>query len=67
MPGILFGAVGQKVLQNAFFLIVQVRRNLLESSSRDGDDVEVSIEVPEGGDVPSGLSAQERQLAAAFN
>jgi hypothetical protein len=48
-------------------VIVQVRRNLLESSFRDGDDVEVSIEVPEGGDVPSGLSAQERQLAAAFD
>ena len=48
-------------------VIVQVRRNLLESSSRDGDDVEVSIEVPEGADVPSGLSAEGRQLAAVFD
>ena len=48
-------------------VIVQVRRNLLESSSRDGDDVEVSIEAPERAGVPSGLPAEGRQLAAVFD
>ncbi len=41
-------------------VIVEVRRNLLESSSRDGDDIEVAIEAARDEPTPP-------QIAAAFD